>query len=684
MKWFHNLNIGTRILSIVIFLSMLTMTVAGYGIFRIKAIGDEIELVSEQTLPLYAEINDIENAFTDMVILFERTVRTELSESENISGAADTEFRNLSEQSRNAFVKAAEIIEVVIRDTDNSQFEKAFKYMQDQLKGIENKSRSLEAHILRIFTAIKEGTFSEKDNGIGDIGKFQEELSRDIDRLVKQINKLTDEAALHIKQDDRKAVVGMSILSILSLIFGIAIGIFLTRAIVSPLHKAVNISKQIAIGDLHVEISSESRDETGQLADAMKQMVSNLKEAVQVAERIALGDLEVSVKILSDKDTLGKSLSAMISNLKNTAQIARQVAIGNSDVKITPLSDKDSLGISLQKMVASLNDAADISERIADGYLETEVRLRSDKDRLGKSLRKMVRNLNNIVSDVRVAVNNVTAGSQQLSASSEQVSQGTSEQASSVEEVSSSMEEMSSNIRQNADNALETEKIALKTAQDSEAGGKAVAETVAAMKQITAKISIIEEISRQTNLLALNAAIEAARAGESGKGFAVVASEVRRLAERSQTSAIEINILAKSSMEIAANAGDMLAKLVPYVQKTAELVREIAAASHEQSDGTEQINKAIQQLDQVIQQNATAAEQMASTAEELSGQAELLSNAVSFFKLSDDKKYKNFESLEKKVWRQERESDFESFENIESRSVTVSDNDNLGPGFEPY
>ncbi len=236
------------------------------------------------------------------------------------------------------------------------------------------------------------------------------------------------------------------------------------------------------------------------------------------------------------------------------------------------------------------------------------------------------------IVQVLTAIKNVSDGvadaSLQMSASAEQISQGATEQAASVEEASSSMEEMSANIRQNAGNAQQTEQISRKAAEDAQVSGKAVAQAVKAMKEIAEKITIVGEISRQTNMLALNAAIEAARAGEHGKGFAVVAAEVRKLAERSQAAAVEIGKLSTSSMTLSEEASVMLDKLVPSIQKTADLVSEISAACNEQDTGVEQINQAIQTLDQVIQQNSSAAEEGASMSEELSSQAEQLRELI--------------------------------------------------------
>ncbi len=257
-------------------------------------------------------------------------------------------------------------------------------------------------------------------------------------------------------------------------------------------------------------------------------------------------------------------------------------------------------------------------------------------DTLLRSVSSTVDKLARVVTDITHVSNDVSSGSGELSSSAQLLSQGSSEQAATGEEVSSSMEEMASTVRQTSDNAMATEKIALKTADLAVQGGQAVTDTVNAMRQITERIRIIEEIARQTNLLALNAAIEAARAGESGRGFSVVASEVRKLAERSQAAAVEITSIAMDSVETAERAGRLIQEIVPEIRRTAELVQEISASGREQTTGVEQINKALLQFDQVIQQNASASEELASMAEELSARSDQMREIIGFFRIGSE------------------------------------------------
>jgi methyl-accepting chemotaxis protein len=276
-----------------------------------------------------------------------------------------------------------------------------------------------------------------------------------------------------------------------------------------------------------------------------------------------------------------------------------------------------------------------IAEEIANGNLMLKFDSARKRAGIYGAIVQLSEQLKNIITKIVEGAENVSSASEQMSSTSQQMSQGTQEQAASAEEISSSMEQMVSNIQQNTDNAQQTEKIAIKASEDMREGNAAVGQAVDSLKKIAEKIGIIGEIARQTNLLALNAAVEAARAGDHGKGFAVVAAEVRKLAERSQLAAEEINGLSSSSVSVADRSGRLLEQIVPNIQNTAKLVQEISASSLEQNSGANQINSAIQQFNAVIQQNAAGAEEIASNSEELSAQAENLKETVSFFRVDE-------------------------------------------------
>lgn len=290
-----------------------------------------------------------------------------------------------------------------------------------------------------------------------------------------------------------------------------------------------------------------------------------------------------------------------------------------------------------QSIVNPLKQGVHFAQAIGKGDLTASVEVTQNDEigQLAQALTDMVSNLKHIVVSIEQNANNLVDSGEMLKSSSLKLSKGASEQAASAEEVSTAIEEMVANIDQNTENAIATEKITSSTAENVLLSSQYSNEAAEAMSLISQKITIISDIAFQTNILALNAAVEAVRAGEHGRGFSVVAAEVRKLAERSKQAANEIVSLVAKGMKVSQMAGEKAKALVPDIEKTTVLIKEISAASIEQKTGAEQINMAMQNLNVITQENASSSDELTNGSVQLSSLATNLKSAVGFFKIDE-------------------------------------------------
>ncbi|MGB6189883.1 HAMP domain-containing methyl-accepting chemotaxis protein [Aeromonas molluscorum] len=469
-----------------------------------------------------------------------------------------------------------------------------------------NRDLNLLTHRLATQHGLVTGTLDEFD------GRLYETIDPISTKVTELVNLQLEVAKTEFEraQSAYRSLLPTVIVGIvLGLMAAIWFGLRLIRSITGPINQALKAARQLAEGDLDVKLEIHSRDEAGQLLEAMQYMVDKLGALIndieqQVSAAVEQGDFSYRIS-LEQRQGYVKRLSELLNRL--------------SEVTDTSLGDVMRIATALAK--------GDLTQRIEQPYPGVFGRT---KDGLNATITA----LTSIIDEVRSATDSLSNASNQVSVTAQSLSQATSEQAASVEQTSAAVEQMSASINQNTDNARQTDAMAGQSAREAGEGGASVQQTVSAMQQIARKVSIIDDIAYQTNLLALNAAIEAARAGEHGKGFAVVAAEVRKLAERSQVAAQEIGELSSSSVEQAELAGELLVRIVPSIRKTSDLVQEISAASGEQAGAVTQISQAMNQLNQVTQQNAASSEELAATAEEMNSQAGDLQQTMEFFTLA--------------------------------------------------
>ncbi|MDY0117791.1 MAG: methyl-accepting chemotaxis protein [Sulfurimonadaceae bacterium] len=413
---------------------------------------------------------------------------------------------------------------------------------------------------------------------------------------------------------------------------------------------------QVQAGNLQARVNSDTlaggyTSIIGAVNNFIVDVDGAFKEVNSGMERLVIGNFidKITNEYKGDynvtKTAINNVAAKMELMLHNFEEAGAQVQAGNLKTRVK----SETLAGGYISIIQAVNDfIADVDGAFADiayglealsvGELYKRItkEYQGEYDVMKQNVNNTAENLKRIISGVNNAVTELASASTQVSASAESLSSGATQQASSLEETSAALEEMGSSVTESAKNAQQTNQMAEDAASMAIEGGDAVTKTVTAMQIISEKIGIIEDIVYQTNLLALNAAIEAARAGEHGKGFAVVAAEVRKLAKRSQVAAQEISVITSDSVKISQRAGELIGEVVPKIQETAKLIKDIANAAKEQDIGIGQINTAMTQLDQVTQANAAASQEMAGASEELSGQTNSLAQMMTFFKTGQD------------------------------------------------
>ncbi|MCK5880733.1 MAG: hypothetical protein KAG18_02590, partial [Sinobacterium sp.] len=408
-----------------------------------------------------------------------------------------------------------------------------------------------------------------------------------------------------------------------------------------------NISESI-ISDFYTDtLLTEGKFSGSTLADAYTEQFAGLNENI----KNAITTSKSLHQAKSSYDTTSVEFLQLLNETENTANTTVQEHINNINsskyISLAFIVAAFALGLILTVIISKqvvnvvinwLNSTQSTMNQLSQGKLYANKTIKTgneDLDEIDQSISELVDRFSGVMGEMIKNTDLVNDISKQISAAADSISRGANEQATSVEETSASIEQMSATVSQNNQNAKATKDIAAETAGSARDSGESVLDMIVAMRQIAEKVSIIDDIAYQTNLLALNASIEASRAGEDGRGFAVVAAEVRKLAERSKIAATEVIEMANNTVEVSAEAGEKLTAILPQIDRTAELVQEISAASTEQSSGLHEITFAISQLDQVAQHNASSSLQLTKMADEMDHSIAKLHEVIQFFEVKN-------------------------------------------------